>query len=146
MAAHANHGRFHPRPPLRGDLTSPGYHSDARLLYQPAPGFTVPAIPERPTAAQIAEARSLIFDDLLGDFPFFSLSEIAHAVTLFLLGFVRSMIDGPTPLHLIEKPTPGTGATLMVDSIATILTGSGASVMAEGRDDEEWRKRVSSLP
>ncbi len=51
-------------------LTSPGYHPDARLLYQPASGFTVPAIPERPTAQQIAEARALICEDLLGDFPF----------------------------------------------------------------------------
>jgi putative DNA primase/helicase len=125
-------------------LTSPGYHPDARLLYQPAPGFSVQAVPERPTPPQIAEARSLICDDLLGDFPFVSPSELAHAVALLLLGFVRSMIDGPTPLHLIEKPTPGTGATLMVDSIATILTGSGASVMTEGTDDEEWRKRVTA--
>jgi hypothetical protein len=69
---------------------------------------------------------------------------MAHCVALLLLGFVRSMIDGPTPLHLIEKPTPGTGATLMVDSISTILTGSGVSVMTEGRDDEEWRKRVTA--
>ena len=125
-------------------LTSPGYHPDARLLYQPAPGFSVPAIPERPTPQQVEDARSLICEDLLGDFPFVSPSEMAHAVALLLLGFVRSMIDGPTPLHLIEKPTPGTGATLMVDSIATILTGSGASVMTEGRDDEEWRKRVTA--
>ena len=125
-------------------LTSPGYHPDARLLYQPTPGFTVPAVPERPTLQQIAEARALICEDLLGDFPFVSPSEMAHAVALLLLGFVRSIVDGPTPLHLIEKPTPGTGATLMVDSIATILTGSGASVMTEGRDDEEWRKRVTA--
>ena len=65
-------------------------------------------------------------------------------MALLLLGFLRAMIDGPTPLHLIEKPTPGTGATLMVDAIATILTGAGASVMTEGRDDEEWRKRVTA--
>ena len=65
-------------------------------------------------------------------------------MALLLLGFLRAMIDGPTPLHLIEKPTPGTGATLMVDVIATILTGAGASVMTEGRDDEEWRKRVTA--
>jgi phage/plasmid primase-like uncharacterized protein len=125
-------------------LTTPGYHPDARLLYSPAPGFEVPAIAERPSADDIANARALICDDLLGDFPFVSRSENAHAVALLLLGFLRSMIDGPTPLHLIEKPTPGTGATLMVDAIATILTGSGASVMTEGRDDEEWRKRVTA--
>jgi putative DNA primase/helicase len=125
-------------------LTTPGYHPDARLLYSPAPGFEVPTIARRPSAEQVEAAQSLICDDLLGDFPFVSSSEHAHAVALLLLGFLRSMIDGPTPLHLIEKPTPGTGATLMVDAIATILTGAGASVMTEGRDDEEWRKRVTA--
>jgi hypothetical protein len=125
-------------------LTEPGYHPDARLLYHAAPGFTVPPIPERPSEAEIAAARTLILDDLLGEFPFVGAAERAHAVALLLLGFVRAMIDGPTPLHLIEKPTPGTGATLMVDAIATILTGVGASVMTEGRDDEEWRKRVTA--
>jgi len=125
-------------------LTEPGYHADARLLYQPIPGFQLPAIPERPTAEDIVAARQLILDDLLGEFPFTSLAERAHAVSLLLLGFLRAMIDGPTPLHLIEKPTPGTGATLMVDAIATILTGSGAGVMTEGSDEEEWRKRITA--
>ena len=104
----------------------------------------MPTIAQRPSAEQVEAARSLICDDLLGDFPFVSPAEHAHAVALLLLGFLRSMIDGPTPLHLIEKPTPGTGATLIVDAIATILTGAGAFVMTEGRDDEEWRKRVTA--
>ena len=125
-------------------ITAPGYHPDARLLYVPAPGFTVPDIPKRPTEAEIAAARALICEDLFGDFPFTGEAERAHIVALLLLGFLRGMIDGPTPLHLIEKPTPGTGATLMVDAVATILTGTGASVMTEGRDDEEWRKRVTA--
>ncbi len=125
-------------------LTEPGYHPDARLLYHAAPGFAVPPIPDRPGEAEIATARALILDDLLGEFPFVGAAERAHAVALLLLGFLRAMIDGPTPLHLIEKPTPGTGATLMVDAISTILTGTGASVMTEGRDDEEWRKRITA--
>lgn len=125
-------------------ITAPGYHPDARLLYVPAPGFTVPDIPKRPTEAEIAAARALICEDLFGDFPFTGEAERAHVVALLLLGFLRGMVDGPTPLHLIEKPTPGTGATLMVDAVATILTGTGASVMTEGRDDEEWRKRVTA--
>jgi putative DNA primase/helicase len=125
-------------------LTAPGYHPDARLLYVPAPGFEVPPIPARPTPADVAAARNLICDELLGDFPFVSPAERAHAVAMLLLGFLRGMVDGPTPLHLIEKPSPGTGATLMVDAIATILTGAGASVMTEGRDDDEWRKRVTA--
>lgn len=125
-------------------ITTSGYHPDARLLYIPAPGFSVPNIPAKPTQAEIDAARALICEDLFGDFPFTSEAERAHVVALLLLGFLRGMIDGPTPLHLIEKPTPGTGATLMVDAVATILTGTGASVMTEGRDDEEWRKRVTA--
>ncbi|MGF1500476.1 MAG: toprim domain-containing protein, partial [Paracoccaceae bacterium] len=125
-------------------LTTPGYHPDARLLYVPAPGFAVPDIPVRPTPAEIAAARTLICEDLLGDFPFTGDAERSHVVALLLLGFLRGMIDGPTPLHLIEKPAPGTGATLMIDAITGILTGAGASVMTEGRDDEEWRKRVTA--
>ncbi len=127
-----------------GLLTTPGYHPDARLLYCPARGFEVPTITQSPSAQELSAACTLICDDLLGDFPFVSHSEQAHAVALLLLGFLRSMIDGPTPLHLIEKPAAGTGATLIVDAIATILTGAGASVMTEGRDDEEWRKRVTA--
>jgi hypothetical protein len=125
-------------------LTSPGYHPDARLLYAPTPGFSLPAVPAEPSPAEIAAARDLLCEDLLGDFPFVGPAELAHVVALLLQGFLRGMIDGPTPLHVVEKPTPGSGATLMVDAIATILTGAGASVMTEGRDDDEWRKRVTA--
>jgi len=125
-------------------LTEPGYHPDARLLYHAIPGFKMPAVPEHPSPEQIAEARDLLQDDLLGDFPFTSLAERAHAISLLLLGFVRALINGSTPLHLIEKPSPGTGATLMVDAISTILTGTGTLVMTESRDDEEWRKRITA--
>lgn len=125
-------------------LTEPGYHPATRLLYEPPPGFVLPPVPERPTAAEIEAARSLLLDDLLGDFPFTGEAERAHALALLLLPFVRTLVDGQTPLHLIEKPAPGTGATLMVDAIAIVATGAGASVMVEGRDDEEWRKRLTA--
>ncbi len=125
-------------------ITKPGYHAAARFLYDPPPGFVLPAIPAQPTPAEISSARQVLLDDLLGDFPFTGEAERAHALSLLLAGFVRAMIDGPTPLHLIEKPTPGTGATLMVDAVATIVTGGGVSVMVEGRDDEEWRKRITA--
>lgn len=125
-------------------LTEPGYHAEAKLLYHPEPGFQLPSIPGRPKKDDIAQASALILDDLLGDFPFVSDSERAHAVALLLLGFVRAMIDGPTPLHLIEKPEAGTGAGLMIDIIATIVTGRAVSVMTASDNDEEWRKRITA--
>lgn len=125
-------------------ITEPGYHADARLLYDPPVGFSLPSVRAKPSPQEIATARSLLLNDLLGDFPFTAPPEQAHAVALLLAIFVRAMINGPTPLHLVEKPTQGTGATLMVDAIATIATGSRASVMVEGTDDEEWRKRLTA--
>ncbi len=125
-------------------LTEPGYHAEAKLLYHPESGFQLPSIPERPTGDDIAQASALILDDLLGEFPFVSEAERAHAIALLLLGFVRAMIDGPTPLHLIEKPEAGTGAGLMIDIIATIVTGRPVSVMTASDNDEEWRKRITA--
>ena len=125
-------------------VTEPGYHAATRLLYEPPPGFRLPSVPERPTRAETDAARTLLLDGLLGDFPFTSEAERAHALALILLPFMRALIDGPTPLHLIEKPAPGTGATLMIDAIAVVTTGVSASVMVEGRDDEEWRKRLTA--
>ena len=95
-------------------------------------------------AAKTRPIASVLLDDLLGEFPFTGKAERAHALALLLLPFVRSMIEGATPLHMIEKPTPGTGATLMVDAISVITAGTNASVMVEGRDDEEWRKRLTA--
>ena len=125
-------------------ITEPGYHPATRLLYEPAQSFTLPPVPEQPTPQQIAAARSLLLDDLLGEFPFVGEAERAHALALLLLPFVRPMISGPTPLHMVEKPAPGTGATLMVDAISIVATGTSASVMVEGRDEDEWRKRLTA--
>ncbi len=124
--------------------STPGYHITARMLYAPAPGFNVPDVPAKPTAEDIARARSLILDDLIEGFPFTGDAERAHAVALYLLPFVRSLIDGPTPLHLIEKPTAGTGASLMVDALAFAAIGASPGVMTEGRDEDEWRKRITA--
>ena len=123
---------------------TPGYHAVAQSLYAPAIGFSVSHVPPKPTAHDIARARTLILDHLIGDFPFTGDAERAHAVALFLLPFVRRLIDGPTPLHLIEKPTAGTGASLLVDALTYAAIGDSPGVMTEGRDEDEWRKRITA--
>jgi hypothetical protein len=122
----------------------PGYHKAAQTYYAPGNGLVVPKIPEEPTPAEIAAARELIEVDLLGDFPFTHEAERAHAEALLLLPFVRNLIDGPTPMHLIEKPSPGTGATLLVDVISMIATARPAAAMTEGRDEDDMRKRITA--
>jgi putative DNA primase/helicase len=125
-------------------LLEAGYSPAARLIYEPAPGFTVPAVSPRPTNAEIVEARDLIVTELMGDFPFVGDAERAHAVALMLQPFVRPMIGGATPCYLLEAPTPGSGKGLLADVASLPALGSSLPAMAEGRDDDEWRKRLTS--
>ncbi|WPD20203.1 hypothetical protein [Thermaerobacter composti] len=145
-----------PFPPIRGIVeapvfgktgrlvTEPGYNPDAWLWYHKAPGLEVPAVPEKPSRDDVERAKALLLEDLMGDFPFVDEASRAHALCALLLPFVREMIDGPTPLHLIDKPAPGSGGSLLADAITIPATGRPAHVMTESRDEEEWRKRITS--
>lgn len=123
----------------------PGYQPTDRTYYAPqAQLMAIDLIPDRPTRADLEQAKDLILDQLLGDFPFTNEAERAHAVALILLPFIRGLIDGPTPLHLIEKPSPGTGASLLIDIVSYVTTGRPVTAMTEGRDEDEWRKRLTA--
>jgi hypothetical protein len=122
----------------------PGYHAGAQTYYAPAPGFSMPEIEDPPSPAAIRAARELILGELLVDFPFTGDAEKANAVALLIQPFARRMIDGPTPFMLIEKPAAGTGATLLAEVVALITTGRSVGAMSEGRDEDEWRKRLTA--
>jgi len=125
-------------------IDRPGFHADARLWYAPAPGLTVPPVPEAPTQAEIERARHWLLVELFGDFPFVGDASRAHALAALLLPLVRDMIDGPTPLHLLDAPTEGTGKTLLASAIAIVTTGRDVEAVAEAHNDDEWRKRFTA--
>ncbi len=125
-------------------LEEPGYHRAARVFYDPRTGTVVPPVPEQPNTAALARARELIVDELLGEFPFVSEADRAHAVALLLLPFVRTMISGPTPLHLIEAPIHGSGKGLLSKVLLMPALGMLPTPMTEASHDEEWRKRITS--
>jgi hypothetical protein len=124
--------------------TAPGYHPASRTYYQPAPGLVIPTVSPSPTDEELQEAVGWIRSGLLGDFPFTGDPEQAHAIAFLLLPFARDLIDGATPLHLFEKPAPGTGATLLVNALIYPALGQTVQVMTEARDEEEWRKRLTA--
>jgi hypothetical protein len=124
--------------------TEPGYNPAGRTYYSPAPRFTVPPLPQRISSAEIQHAAGYLKTELLSDFPFTGEAELAGAIAILLLPFVRELIDGPTPLHLIEKPTPGTGATLLADVLTYPALGRAITALVEGRDEDEWRKRITA--
>ncbi len=125
-------------------VTRPGYDRASCVYYAPGNGFTVPDVPRHPTAEDLARARGLLLDDLLVDFPFTGDAERAHTVALLVQPFVRELIPGATPLYLIEKPAPGTGASLLAEVVLFPAIGHPTAAMTEGRDEDEWRKRITS--
>jgi len=125
-------------------VTQEGYHNETGL-YLSLGGLTLPPVPLRPTGGDVEAARDLLLDELLGDFPFQSDADKAHALAAILTPLARPLIEGPTPLFCIEAPLAGTGKSLLADVVAHIATGSPAHPMVEGGDDAEWRKRITSV-
>lgn len=141
-------------PPLTGITTAPTFTPDGALNttpgYQPITGLYyyrngLELGGTTPTPQAVAQAQSLLFDNLLVDFPFVDDASKAHAVAILLLPFVRPMIAGPTPLHLIDAPTPGTGKGLLADALTTPFNPTGPAIMPPPRDDEEWRKKITAF-
>jgi hypothetical protein len=125
-------------------LTTPGYHPASQLWFHNARGFQVPAVNPTPSPAEVQQAVQVLLDELLGDFPFEGDASRANLLSTILLPFARELIDGPTPLHLIDAPAPGTGKGLLSEVVSIPATGRSAEIMPEGKDDEEWRKRITA--
>ncbi len=145
-----------PLPVLRSITETPVFAPDGRLIeaagfdaasgvyLQPVAGLIVPPVSAKPTTADIANARNLVVDDLLSDFPFTEQADRAAAVALFLVPYVRAMIPGLTPMHGIESPTVGSGKGLLGDILVRPAFGQHGGMIAEARDDDEWRKRIGA--
>ncbi|MBI4496683.1 MAG: hypothetical protein HY689_02145 [Chloroflexi bacterium] len=139
-----------PLPELRGvcgvPVVLPGGRVLAQAGYDPDSGLYLDLrdLQDVRHDMSLADARCLLLDELLRDFPFDSDASRAHAVALLLQPFVRPMIAGPTPLYLIEAPARGTGKGLLADLVAVVSRGAPAHAMALPRDDDETEKRITS--
>jgi putative DNA primase/helicase len=123
----------------------PGYHPSARLLYMPPPGLAVPQVPDRPTPKQIQCARDRLFDVII-DFPFATQADRANAFALLLSPLLRSLVPGQIPLALLDKPMPGTGATLLGKVVELLACGAAQDeVMTLPRNKEELRKKLTAI-
>lgn len=143
-----------------GLLTEPGYDWNSRLYYQPDATLSVEAVPTVPTPEQVTEAKRLIIAEILADFPLGALSRpeilekalygagvpaVTNMMALILLPFMREMVDGPTPGHLLVKPAPGTGASLLTDVFSIIATGQVTPALAMPGNKDEMSKTLTSV-
>ena len=144
--------RSHGFPRLERVLTAPyyapdgalvqvgGYHAGSRTYLALAPELTDLAWDE--DRMPLDRAVATLREDLLGDFPFVGPADLAHALALILLPFVRDLIRGPTPLHLVGAHVRGTGKSLLARCAAIPAMGrkvapttfSEANLMAALRD------------
>jgi putative DNA primase/helicase len=125
--------------------TTAGYHASGRTYCAIPPEITMRPVSDRPTATEVRQAKAFILEDVLGDFPFVGPADLANAIGLFLLPFVRDAITGPTPLHMVESPTVGTGKGLIVDALLRASCGRSVAAIAQCREGDEWRKRITSM-
>jgi len=134
-------------PVLRPDgtvLSTPGYDIKTRLYYAPAASLELGEVPEEPDEFMVAEAIVKLFEPLR-DFPFDCDASRANAIAAMLTPILRPMIDGPVPFTIIDKPQPGTGASLLAELVSLIATGRPAAMMPAQHDDEAWKKAIVSL-
>ncbi|HPS02826.1 MAG TPA: hypothetical protein PLA90_14905, partial [Candidatus Sumerlaeota bacterium] len=93
---------------------------------------------------ELDRAKRLLLEELLGDFPFVTQADRAHALAAILLPFTRRMIAGPTPLHLIEAPTPGSGKGLLANVVSVIVQGASSEARSFSPQEEEARKMLTA--
>ncbi|MBZ5622141.1 MAG: hypothetical protein LAQ69_25945 [Acidobacteriia bacterium] len=125
-------------------IAAPGYHQKDRVWVDADSTLQLGRLSNTPTAEEIRAARELFCDEMLVDFPFTDLSDRAHAVAAILLPFVRRMIEGPTPLHLIEAPSVGSGKGLLANVVAIVTTGANCESRTLPEDDDEIRKMITA--
>ena len=126
-------------------VAQPGYHAAVQVYLDPDPKLVIPPVMDSPDAGHVDAAKGWLLEHLLGDFPFSEQSDRANALAALLLPFVRLLIAGPTPLHLVEASVPGTGKGLLVDALTIPADGRGPSVLGEARHEEEWRKTITAV-
>jgi hypothetical protein len=128
-----------------GMLTQqPGYNSRTKVYYDARPHLKIPDVPEEPSYEQMVASRNFILQDMLFDFPFAKPADRANAVALLILPYVRDMIDGPTPFHLVNSPVQGSGKGTLIDVLLGPALGRFVSPMTAPTTEEEWGKKLTA--
>lgn len=141
-------------------LTTPGYDWESHLYYQPDMSLSVPNVSKEPTADEIQTAKQLLIEEIFADFPLGGLTRpeivegalhgeglpaVTNLMAMVLLPFMRELVDGPTPGHLLTKPAPGTGASLLTDVFSIIASGRETPALAMPSSKDEMSKTLTSI-
>jgi hypothetical protein len=132
-------------PVLRPDgtiLAANGYDAETGLLLESP--FTWPAIADSPSQADAIAARDCLLE-VVRDFPFASDVYRAAYLAALLTPLARFAFHGPAPLFLVDSNVRGAGKGLLLDVICRIVTGERFTIATYTSDEDELRKRITSL-
>jgi hypothetical protein len=132
-------------PVLRPDgtvLQSPGYDSATGLLLEPA--GPLPKIPATPSHADVVRARDRLLEVVV-DFPFAGDAYRSAWLAALLTPLARFAFTGAAPLFLTDSNVRGAGKGLLLDTIALTATGERFTVATYTDDEDELRKRITSI-
>ncbi|KUG14536.1 hypothetical protein ASZ90_015821 [hydrocarbon metagenome] len=124
-------------------ITAAGYDPKTLSYYAPPNGTTIPAVPDVPTDQDVKDAADLIWEPFI-DFPFIDETSKTHIAAALLTIVLRPVIPGPVPAFIIDKPAPGTGASLIASILSVIGQGGDAAVIGAPRDDDAWSKKITA--
>lgn len=132
-------------PTLRPDgtlLTQPGYDRHSGLYL--AHGAPEVAVPEAPTQGDAFRALGELLDVVV-DFPFATPAHATAWAGLVLTLVARHVVDGCTPLFLLDGSTAGSGKSLLADVASTIASGRAMPRRAYSPLEEEQRKSLTTV-
>lgn len=125
-------------------LQEPGYHAESGLYFFPRPGARFAPVPEKPTRAQVDEARALLHEAIC-DFPLKKGAERSAWIAGVLSYFARWMYEGPTPLFFVDGNVAGAGKTKLVRLASIICLGRWCLERDQPGDDEEEQRFITSV-
>lgn len=131
-----------PGPTMRRDgtfATAPGY-DDASCWFLSAGYGRFDFL----TGESPAESIEWLDRELFGDFGFVDAASRANAFALMFLPFVRALVDGPTPMHLVQAPTQGSGKGKLLQACLMPYFGREVSLTPVPRDEDEMRKKIAT--
>ena len=137
-------------PQLSGISTTPVFVEGGRLLmtngYDRESGIAMrmKGLHDLRSDMPLAEALEWLQVKLMGQFPFVDDVDRAHALITGLERYVRYLIRGATPLHMLEAPKPGTGKNLLAEVLFRPPLGMPLAPTVLSKDDDEVDKRITA--
>jgi putative DNA primase/helicase len=144
---------FHPIPEIVGvceaplldpqgrEYSKPGYHPEIKVLL-------VAADEVKPAKGVAGRARAVAglkkLRKLLRGFLFKTEADEAAAIAAILTALNRKSMPS-APMFQITAPAAGTGKSKLVDVVSIIVVGRPAAVLAIGRDENEFTKRLTGV-